>query len=154
MKEILYMAPKRALKKKSPLYKLIPLVISLVKWKQTKSSPFQCISMCCPRWLALTHQMWCESWKTPPPSLYFGSSSSSCFFSSMQMLHPSHSSSFPSLHDLAEVLASVSFRTTRPIEIWFKRQMHWFGMGSKCWMLTHCFLKALIYSRNKKLFNT
>lgn len=60
--------------------------------------------------LALTHQMLCESLKRYP---ILPPSSSSCFFSPLRTPHPCRSSCFPSLHDLATVLASVSFRTNK-----------------------------------------
>ena len=88
-------------------------LFSEVKTKSPLPLP-QCVPVCYPGLLALTHQMLCESWKThthTKPPLFPAPSSSSGSFHRCDP--PRNPSSFPSRQDLAEVLASVLFRTNK-----------------------------------------
>lgn len=87
---------------------------SEVKTKSPLHLP-QCVPVCYPGVLALTHQMLCESRKNnnnnTTTTTILAPSSSSCSF--RQCDPPPPPSSFPSLQDLAEVLAPVLFRTNK-----------------------------------------
>ena len=86
-------------------------LFSEVKTKSPLCLP-QCVPVCYPGLLALTHQMLCESQKKKKKKYtILAPSSSSCSFH--QCDPPPPPSSFPSLQDLAEVLASVLFRTNK-----------------------------------------
>lgn len=86
-------------------------LFSEVKTKSPLHLP-QCVPVCYPGVLALTHQMLCESRENNNNNnTILAPSSSACSFH--QCGPPPPPSSFPSLQDLAEVLAPVLFRTNK-----------------------------------------
>ena len=92
--------------------KLVPVIISLVKWKQSHPSASLNVSQCViPDYLHLPTKCCVKAEKKKKKYTILAPSSSSCSFH--QSDPPPPPSSFPSLQDLAAVLASVLFRTNK-----------------------------------------